>query len=103
MSRAPLQRAPSPATHALIGLIAFHAACSRGSAPDLAGTHASAAASTASQAIPARSTSANIGVADVFYLRAAGDPRIAPDGVHVLFTVQYADRTGPPYSRLWIA
>ena len=39
----------------------------------------------------------------MFYLRSAGDPRLSPDGTRLLFTVQYADRTGPPYPRIWIA
>lgn len=41
-------------------------------------------------------------IADLYRLRAAGDPQLSPDGTKVLFTVQYADRPGFPYTRLWM-
>jgi len=89
----------------ILVLIAVQAACSRDGAPALAaGADAGAATGTATgQAIPARSTSPNIDVSDVFYLRSAGDPRVSPDGERLVFTVQYSDRTGPPYARIWTA
>jgi dipeptidyl aminopeptidase/acylaminoacyl peptidase len=59
--------------------------------------------SATAKPIPARPTSSNIETNDVFYLRTAADPQISPDGSKAVFTVQYADRTGPPYTRLWIA
>jgi len=37
------------------------------------------------------------------HLRSAADPRLSPDGTRLLFTVQFSDRTGPPYSRIWVA
>jgi dipeptidyl aminopeptidase/acylaminoacyl peptidase len=94
---------PAPSL-AVALLLATLAACSRASAPPLPGARASGAASTATgEVIPVRPASSNIEVADVFYLRSAADPRLSPDGAHLLFTVQYGDRTGPPYSRIWIA
>ena len=104
MATSLFDRIRAAAPRAMLALLAAQAACSRESAPALAGSRASAASSTASgQVIPARSASSNIDVADVFYLRSAGDPRLSPDGARLLFTVQYGDRTGPPYSRIWIA
>ncbi len=32
----------------------------------------------------------------------AGDPQLSPDGTRVVFTVQYSDRIGAPYTRIWI-
>ncbi len=62
-----------------------------------------AAGADRAKPIPPRSTSANIESIDAFYLRTAGDPQLSPDGTRVLFTVQYADRIGVPYTRIWIA
>jgi hypothetical protein len=87
----------------LLVLATTHAACSRDNVPAASVAPASAATTApAPPAIPPRSTSRNIEVADLFYLRSAGDPRLSPDGTRVLFTVQYSDRTGPPYTRIWI-
>jgi dipeptidyl aminopeptidase/acylaminoacyl peptidase len=55
------------------------------------------------RAIPPRPSSSDIAVADLYYLRSAGDPQISPDGTKVVFAVQYSDRVGPPYSRIWMA
>lgn len=49
------------------------------------------------------SASRNVEIADIFHLRAAGDPQISPDGSRALFTVQYSDRVGTPYTRIWMA
>ena len=54
------------------------------------------------QPIPPRPSSAVTEANDAFYLRTAGDPQISPDGTRVLFTVQFADRVGTPYTRVWI-
>jgi len=77
-------------------------ACSRDSGPATAASAQSRPAAPA-QAIPPRSSSSKVEVADVFYLRSAGDPRISPDGTRVVFNVQYSDRVGPPYNRIWTA
>jgi len=61
-----------------------------------------AAGADRAKPIPPRSASAVIESNDAFYLRTAGDPQISPDGTRVLFTVQFADRIGTPYTRLWI-
>ena len=89
----------------MLALLGVQAACSRESTPALAaGAEPRAAAAAApAPAIPPRSSSAAVEASDLFYLRSAADPRISPDGSRLLFTVQYADRTGPPYSRIWIA
>jgi dipeptidyl aminopeptidase/acylaminoacyl peptidase len=78
-------------------------ACSRETTPAAAASADQVAQDGAAKAIPARSSSSSVEVADVFYLRAAGDPRISPDGTRLVFTVQYNDRIGPPYSRIWTA
>jgi dipeptidyl aminopeptidase/acylaminoacyl peptidase len=80
-------------------------ACSRDSAPATAASAQtpSAPAAKPAPAIPPRPSSSKVEVADVFYLRSAGDPRISPDGTRVVFTVQYSDRVGPPYNRIWTA
>lgn len=52
-------------------------------------------------AILPRSTSSAVEIADGFYLRSASDPQLSSDGKRVVFSVQYSDRTGPPYSRIW--
>lgn len=51
--------------------------------------------------IQPKSTSASIQAADLFHLRSANDPSVSPDGASVLFTVQYNDRIGHPYTRIW--
>ena len=78
-------------------------ACWRDGAPTAAASAEGRAAAQAApaQTIPARPSSSKIEVADLFYLRSAGDPRISPDGTRLVFTVQYNDRIGPPYSRIW--
>lgn len=53
--------------------------------------------------IPAPSTSDVIKPTDLYHLRAANEPRLSPDGRTVLFSVQYHDRVGRPYSRIWQA
>src|SRR5256885_7546231 len=73
-----------------------------GARPTAASAQSRPAAATA-QPIPPRASSSKVEVADVFYLRSAGDPRISPDGTRVVFTVQFSDRVGPPYNRIWIA
>jgi dipeptidyl aminopeptidase/acylaminoacyl peptidase len=97
-----ISRIRAAAPLAILVLVAVQA-CSRDSAPALAAGANAQAAPAIGQAIPARSSSPNIEVPDVFYLRSAGEPRLSPDGARLLFTVQYSDRTGPPYSRIWIA
>jgi len=54
-------------------------------------------AGNSSGAAPADS----ITIGDLYRLRAAGDPQLSPDGRQVVFTLQYADRPGFPYTRLW--
>src|SRR5262245_43614916 len=80
-------------------------ACSRDSAPATEASAQSPAAASAvpAPAIPARPSSSKVEVADLFYLRSAADPRISPDGTRLVFTVQYSDRVGAPYSRIWTA
>jgi dipeptidyl aminopeptidase/acylaminoacyl peptidase len=85
--------------YVIAALLATQAACSRDAAPD----PGAAAAAAPLPPIPPRSSSPTVTPSDLFYLRSAGDPRISPDGTRVLFTVQYADRIGPPYTRIWIA
>ena len=53
--------------------------------------------------VPPPSDPPYIGIADVFHLRSAADPQLSPDGRQVLFTVEYRDRSGVPYTRIWIA
>jgi dipeptidyl aminopeptidase/acylaminoacyl peptidase len=97
------RRAAAPLAIVLL-LLAVQIACSRDSAPALAaGANTPTAAATTGPPIPARSASSNIEVSDLFYLRSAGDPRLSPDGSRIVFTVQYSDRNGPPYTRIWTA
>ena len=56
-----------------------------------------------SQAVPARSQGKEIGISDLFHLRSALDPQLAPDDTQVIFAVQYSDRPGVPYTRIWHA
>jgi hypothetical protein len=68
------------------GFLALGAvACSRDSVPAIDASAQSRPAAPA-PAIPLRSSSPKVEGADVFYLRAAGDPRISPDGTRVVFT-----------------
>ncbi|HWK36384.1 S9 family peptidase [Sphingomonas sp.] len=53
------------------------------------------------ESVPAAGAGDRFVSADLFHLRFAADPQIAPDGRRALFTVQYADRIGAPYTRLW--
>jgi len=53
--------------------------------------------------VPPRPSSSRIEVADLFYLRAAGDTQLSPDGGHIVFTVQNNDRAGAPYTQIWTA
>ncbi len=55
------------------------------------------------QQVPPADPSSKIASLDLFHLRDATDPQIAPDGKHVLFTVQCRDRIGAPYMRIFIA
>lgn len=50
-----------------------------------------------------RTASPKIEIADLFYLKSASDPQLSPDGRTVLFAVQYGDRVGMPYTRIWSA
>jgi dipeptidyl aminopeptidase/acylaminoacyl peptidase len=61
------------------------------------------ARSAPAAAVPARSSSPNIEIADLYYLRSASGPQLSPDGRQALFTVQCADRIGMPYTRIWLA
>ncbi len=65
------------------------------------GAQAQVNAAPAQVAIPAPSTSKAIEATDMYHLRAANDPRISPDGRSVVFSVQYNDRVGRPYTRIW--
>src|SRR6187402_1729862 len=62
-----------------------------------------AIAATATAPVPPAVPDASFGSADLFHLRAVGDPQLSPDGRTTLFTVQYSDRIGAPYSRIWTA
>jgi dipeptidyl aminopeptidase/acylaminoacyl peptidase len=88
------------------------AACSRPDrTPDQQTSQQAATPATAAPAgarepkgtVPARSTSDRVEIADLYYLKAAGDPQISPDGARVAFTVQFADRIGLPYTRIFVA
>jgi Tol biopolymer transport system component len=39
---------------------------------------------------------------DISQLRSVTDAQISPDGSRIAYSVQYHDRTGRPYSRVWI-
>jgi dipeptidyl aminopeptidase/acylaminoacyl peptidase len=54
-----------------------------------------------SQQVPPVSKAVGLQSADLFHLRSVSDPQIAPGGATALFTVQYADRIGAPYMRIW--
>lgn len=53
------------------------------------------------QQVPPPSTAEGLASADLFHLRSVADPQVAPSGRQALFTVQYADRIGAPYTRIW--
>ena len=55
------------------------------------------------QTAPARAPSRQIEISDQSRLRSALDPQLAPDDAHLMFTVQYNDRPGAPYTRIWSA
>jgi dipeptidyl aminopeptidase/acylaminoacyl peptidase len=65
------------------------------------GAHAQTSAAPRQTEITAPSTSNVIEATDLHHLRAVNDPRLSPDGRTVLFSVQYHDRVGRPYSRIW--
>lgn len=48
-------------------------------------------------------SSDSIRISDLYRLRSAMDPQLSPDGAHIVFLVQCADRPGFPYTRLYIA
>jgi dipeptidyl aminopeptidase/acylaminoacyl peptidase len=91
----------------LLALGLATASCSQGTAPSPSTPVAppTAAAPTSASGpttpVPPRSTSTSIEIADLYYLRAAGDVQLSRDGGHVAFTVQSADRPGAPYTRLF--
>ena len=87
---------------AVAGMMLSAGACSRDAAPPAVPATSTAPAAPAA-AIPARPAGDLIQPDDAFYLRTAGDPQISPDGTRVLFTVQFSDRIGTPYTRIWIA
>ena len=66
-----------------------------------AGVQAQTSAAPRQVQIPAPSTADVFKPTDLYHLRAASDPRLSPDGRTVLFSVQYHDRVGRPYSRIW--
>jgi dipeptidyl aminopeptidase/acylaminoacyl peptidase len=104
MVTSPFHHPRSAVALAIVALLA-QAACSRDS-EQVAAARANpgvAAATATAAAIPARSSSPTIEASDLFYLRSAGDPQLSLDGARLLFTVQYADRIGTPYSRIWMA
>lgn len=51
--------------------------------------------------VPPPSGAPGLMSADLFHLRSVADPQISPNGRLALFTVQYADRMGAPYTRIW--
>jgi dipeptidyl aminopeptidase/acylaminoacyl peptidase len=81
--------------------IAVLAAGGCGGAP--AAQSRSARGERPSRAIPPRPDSSKIDVADLFYIRTAGDVQLSPDAARILFTVQSNDRPGAPYTGIWIA
>lgn len=66
-----------------------------------AGTAAQERPKTGISTVLPRTSSARVEIADLFHLRSASDPQLSPDGRTVLFTVQYGDRVGTPYTRIW--
>jgi dipeptidyl aminopeptidase/acylaminoacyl peptidase len=44
----------------------------------------------------------SIRISDLYRLRSVADPQLSSDGSKIAFLVQYADRPGFPYTRLWI-
>lgn len=53
------------------------------------------------QQVPPPSGAEGLMSADLFHLRSVSDPQVSPNGKLALFTVQYADRIGVPYTRIW--
>lgn len=53
------------------------------------------------QETPPPSNSVGLSSVDLFHLRSVSDPQLSPDGRTVLFSVQYADRIGAPYTRIF--
>lgn len=53
------------------------------------------------QQVPPPSGAEGLMSADLFHLRSVADAQVSPDGKRALFAVQYADRIGAPYTRIW--
>src|SRR6185436_10577558 len=94
----------------IVGALALWVAACSGGGGDAPQTRAGTAVGTsgaaptkAAQPIPARSAAPVLVSSDGFYLSSAGDPQLSPDGHRVVFTVQYGDRIGVPYTRIWTA
>lgn len=84
-----------------IAVVAIGAGCNTTPAAQAPGP--AAAAVQPRSAVPARPTSSKVEIADLFYLRAAGDAQCSPDGGRIAFTVQLNNRPGAPYTHIWIA
>ena len=88
-----------------IGIVAM--ACNgngRDAAIERAGPASAAApAAIASDAAPPPSTGPDIAASDLYHLKSVGDVALSADGARLAFAVQYTDRPGAPYSRLWMA
>src|SRR5690606_15572170 len=66
-------------------------------------SHAQVSSAPAALQIPRVSESPLAEASDPFHLRAVADPKLSPAGDTALFTVQYSDRVGRPYTRIWRA
>lgn len=67
-----------------------------------AGPRAPTPGSSPTASVPPRPTGPAIAIADLYHLRSVNDVQLSPDGARIAFTVQYSDRVGAPYTRIWL-
>jgi len=88
-----------------LGLLLSSGLACRGNTPPTPAARTQGPSQPASPpAIPPRAVgSANVEIADLYYLRAVADVQLSPDDSRVAFAVQNNDRAGAPYSRIWVS
>ncbi|MGH9160262.1 MAG: CehA/McbA family metallohydrolase, partial [Vicinamibacteraceae bacterium] len=97
----PLSRRAHAAVPLSVALVLVVHASYAGDAAPSAATATGPDRQATAASVPSRSSSSRIEIDDLYHLRTAGDPQLSPDNTRIAFTVQYADRPGRPYTRVW--